>query len=452
MKWRTRRKLSYTFVALLPLILVVGVIYYSVFFPDPTCSDGIMNGSEAGVDCGGSCEQICQKNTANIDTEWQKSFAVSDEIYNAAALIKNPNLSLEATSVPYRFRLYDSEGLLITERRGEMDLLPQPANLAFEAGIQTEGRTVDRTEFEFLKEPFWEESDRVSARFPVSNKTLTGPTSSNPRLTFDISNDTVMDYRDVQVSAIVRDGENNPVHVSRTDIGELSARSTESGVFTWRESLPTRTIACTVPSNTMLLIDRSGSMNDQKDNPPQPFTAVKEAATQFLDLLGESAQSGLVSFASEASLDHALTQRHTNTLTAVQNMRILPRSERGFTNLGAAVQKAHDALTEAAEDRQGVIIILTDGKANAPEDPGGETYARQQVVQAKRSDIAVYTIGLGDGVNQQFLSSIASDSDNYYQAADREVLSGIYEEIHDSLCQQAPFITEIITTQYQPAR
>jgi hypothetical protein len=450
-KWRTRRKLSYTLIALIPLFIVVGVLYYTIFFPEPTCSDGIQNGNEVGVDCGGDCERICQKNTIATDIKWQQSFPVSDDIYNAAAQIENPNVSLEARSVPYRFRLFDPEGLLISERSGEMDLLPQPTNLAFAAGIQTNGRTVARTEFEFLERPFWQESNRGNARFPVSNKTLSGPTSTRPRLTFDVTNDTVRDYQDVQISAIIRDGERNPVHVSRTSIGELSARSSESSVFTWRQPFPTRSVTCTVPSDTMLLIDRSGSMNDDGENPPQPFTAVKAAATDFLELLGEPARSGLVSFADQASLDQSLTADHTSTLSAVRSMRILPQSEQGFTNLGTAVQSARDAFQQSADQRQDVMIILTDGKANAPENPGGEVFARQQIQQAKEAGIIVYTIGLGAGVNQQFLDNIASESGSYFQAATRDALSGIYDEIHNSLCEQAPYITEIITTQYRPA-
>jgi uncharacterized protein YegL len=450
MSWRARRKLSYTFIALLPLLVVAGVIYYTVFFPEPTCSDGIQNGTETGVDCGGVCDKVCQDDTADIDIQWQQSFSVTDKIYNAAAQIENPNVSLEATDVPYRFRLYDPDGLLITERRGQMDILPQPTNLAFEAGIQVNGRSVGSTEFEFLEQPFWEESDRTNARFPVSNKTLTGPTSSNPRLTFDVTNSTVKDYNNVEISAVIRDGNRNPVQVSRTSIGRLPANETASGIFTWREPFPTRTVQCTTPSDTMLLIDRSGSMNDQQDNPPQPFTAVKDAAMTFLELLDSSARSGLVSFAGDVTKEQELTQQHANTLSSVRSMRILPGAEQGVTNLGAAVQSARNVLSQSTGDKEKVMIILTDGKANAPEDPGGEEFARRQITQAKQSDIVVYTIGLGGDVNQQFLSAIASDEDNYFQAASRNELSGIYEQIHSSLCEQAPFITEIITTQYQP--
>lgn len=450
MDWRTRRKLHYTFIALLPLLLIAGVVYYSLFFPDPTCFDGEQNGNETGVDCGGSCEQICQSSTADVKVDWAKSFSVSDNVYNAAARIQNPNVTLEAQDIPYRFRLYDKDGLLITERRGEIDLLPQPTTLVFEPGIVSEGREVDRTEFDLLETPFWKESALSNARFPITNKTLTGATSSNPRLTFDVTNEGVRDYTNLRLSAVVFDGTNRPVHVSETEFDTLPARSTKSGIFTWRQPFPTRTISCTVPSNIMLLLDRSGSMNEQGSNPPQPLTAVKQAATDFVQLLGEPARSGLISFATESTVDQRLTNNHTQTRQSIDEMFIREEDERGFTNMGAAVRAANTILRDAGDSRRtSVLIILTDGKANAPEDPGGEVFAQQQINTAKENGVLVYTIGLGDDVNQQFLNNIASQPANHFSAVDRQALSGIYEEIHNDLCEQAPFITEITPTHYE---
>lgn len=453
MNWRARRKLYYTLIALFPLVVIAGVIYYSTFFPEPTCFDGEQNGTETGIDCGGPCDKICQSNTASVSVRWSKSFPVSGDIYNTAAWIQNPNITLQAESVPYRFRLFDQDGLLIAERRGQMRIPPQPTTIAFEAGVDTDGRTVARTEFDFIERPFWEETDLSPAQFPISNKTLTGATSSSPRLTFDITNQSVQDYSNMEVSTVVFDGLNNPVHVSRTKIGRFPGQSTQTGVFTWREPFPTRTVSCVVPSNIVLMIDRSGSMNDQGQNPPQPFSSVKQAATDFARLLGDSAQSGLVSFATESSINQTLSSDHDQTLQAIQSMYIRPEDETGFTNLGSAVISAQDLLNSSADSRRSnVMIILTDGKANAPEDPGGEVYARQQINTVKNNDVTVYTIGLGDSVNQTFLREIATEPSSYYQAADRQALAGIYDEIHERLCQQAPFITEIIPTHYQSAQ
>jgi len=142
---------------------------------------------------------------------------------------------------------------------------------------------------------------------------------------------------------------------------------------------------------------------------------------------------------------------HADTAADINRIFIRPKDETGFTNIGAAVRLARLQLTAGNQDREKVMILLTDGKANKPDDPGGEAYARQQVSQAKQAGITVYTIGLGSQVNQAFMSSIASSPDKYLQVADRTVLTNVYERIHSDICQQAPSITEIIPTHYEIA-
>jgi Mg-chelatase subunit ChlD len=450
MHWRTKRKLYYTVAAVLPLLLLAGVLYFTLLTPAPTCSDGVQNGNEAGVDCGGSCERICQDDTMSAQVNWSRSFLVSDDIYNAAAQIENLNTTLEAESVAYRFRLYDDDDLLIAERRGSMLIPPQPTTVAFESGITTDGRSVARTEFSFTEQPFWQESNRTEVGFPVANKTLSGATSSNPTLSLDVRNSSVRDYTDVAITALVFDGNREPVHASQTQISDFPAQSTKARTFTWRKPFPTREVACTVPSDILLLLDRSGSMNEQSQSPPEPFTSVKDAATQFVDLLGSEARSGLISFATDAETNQRISGNHSETRSAINEMFIRPEDETGFTNMGDAIRIGRQQLQSSeGANREKTLVILTDGKANKPDNPGGEAFANQQIAQAKQAGITVYTIGLSDQVNQSFLSSVASSPDNYLQAADRTSLTGIYEQIHSDLCEQAPFITEITPTNYR---
>jgi Mg-chelatase subunit ChlD len=447
MNWRTKRKLSYAAAVIVPLVVIGGLIGYSVFTSPPTCFDGVQNGKETGVDCGGECERICQKTTAPVDIDWAKSFPVSDNLYNLGAYIANPNSRLEAREVPYRFQVFDPDGLLITERRGTIDILPRPETVAFESGVDTDGRKIDRVEFELLKTPFWETSELAGKRFQIQNKKLADATSTRPRLMADVANSGVREFSDLAVTAVVLDGNNRPVQLSQTKLDILPANSERPVRFTWRQSFPTRSVSCNVPGDTALVIDRSGSMNDVSQNPPEPLTSVKQAALTFTDKLGESAQSGLVTFATEASRDQRLTSEHGQTSQAIENIAIRRKDERGFTNVGAGVSQAMSVLP-ADTDRKQAMIILTDGKANAPKDPGGEVFARRQVNQAKSRGVSVYTIGLGDGVNQSFLQEIATD-EQYFQAADSQALTEIYEAVYESLCEQAPYITEIIPTQYQ---
>lgn len=236
MSWRTRRKLIYTTLALLPLFIIAAVIYAVTFFPEPTCSDGIQNQNEKGVDCGGDCVRICQAQTPNVDVVWDRAFQVSNNIYNVAAYIQNPNTTLVAHSVPYTFRLYDQDNIFITEKGGEMMLLPQSRTVAFSAGINTNGRKPGRVVFDFKSDPFWEDVNLSDVELSTSNRRLT--TTENPRLSVDITNESIKPLKDIYLAAVVFDQAGEAVHVSRTRINSLNSEETTSATFTWRQPFP----------------------------------------------------------------------------------------------------------------------------------------------------------------------------------------------------------------------
>lgn len=236
MQWRTKRKLTYTSLALLPLLIIAGVIYTATFFPEPTCFDGEQNGTETGVDCGGDCKRVCQADLPAVSVSWDRAFKVSGNIYNLAAYIQNPNTDLIAKDVPYVFRIYDENNILITERRGEITLLPQPTNVAFSGGVDTKGRQPGRVVFEFTEPPFWESTEITNIRFPVTDRDLV--TGSSPRLSLDITNSNQRPVSRVQLTALVFDTEDEAVHVSQTVVHNLQVQETTSAIFTWREPFP----------------------------------------------------------------------------------------------------------------------------------------------------------------------------------------------------------------------
>lgn len=236
MQWRTRRKLIYTLIALLPLILIAGVIYVTTFFPEPTCFDGLQNQNEEGIDCGGVCERICQDPLADLDVVWSRSFLVSDSIYNAVAYIENPNSDLIARDVPYKFRIYDKDNILITERRGVVNLFSQPKTAIFISGINTRNRALGRTVFEFLEQPYWEESPYTDVQFGIENRNL--DVSSYPELSLDVVNKNTRSFRNIVLVAFIYNNSGEAVHVSQTVIDSLDLQESKSVIFTWRDQFP----------------------------------------------------------------------------------------------------------------------------------------------------------------------------------------------------------------------
>ena len=93
------------------------------------------------------------------------------------------------------------------------------------------------------------------------------------------------------------------------------------------------------------------------------------------------------------------------------------------------------------------MVLLTDGKANAPEkkDLTPEEYALGMAHEAALRGIEVYTIGLGSEVNGAFLATLATNNKHAYQAADKAALDEIYQTISQSLCEDGPAVIDIIT-------
>lgn len=233
MRWRTRRKLIYTSIALLPLFIIAGIIYAATFFPDPTCADGEQNQNESGIDCGGVCERICQAPLADVDVVWDRAFLVSNSIHNLAAYIENPNTDLIARDVPYVFRVYDTDNILITERRGQVDILPQPATVIFASGVNTSGREVGRTVFSFTEIPYWEEPEINEVDFAISNRRL--DIADLPRLSLNITNENLRPFLNIQLTVLVFDSNGEAVNASQTIVDHLDVQETRSLIFTWRE-------------------------------------------------------------------------------------------------------------------------------------------------------------------------------------------------------------------------
>ncbi len=89
-------------------------------------------------------------------------------------------------------------------------------------------------------------------------------------------------------------------------------------------------------------------------------------------------------------------------------------------------------------DARRVLILLTDG---LPTIKGDIDIVASAVAEAKliqKQDIEVYTIGLGESMDKDFIRSIASDATKAYFAPSGTDLNRIYKEITTSMCEVGP--------------
>lgn len=454
--WATNRKLQYLGIIALIFLIFVGGPFYFFVYQKPTCSDGRKNGSELGVDCGGSCRLLCRQDVSEPVSRWDpRLFKVSEGSYSVLAYFENPNVTGEVLSAPYRFQLYDADGILVTERRNQT-FIPKASTFAvFEGNIQTGKRIPTRATFEFTDKLVWTRNLEVGPDIQITNKALIKDDSS-PRVDATVSNRSLGDVPNIELVAIVYDGSGNAIGSSRTFLEDLGKGESKNVVFTWPYPFETKSDICETPVDVALVLDRSGSMASLGKEPPQPLTDTKNAASYFVNLLSAKDQASVVSFATNASdpVDAPLTPDLAVVNDAIQAITI--RSVDGIqnTNIGEGMEKGLFELLgpNARSGAEKSLVVLTDGVANRPEKTDDPKYAEQfaaTVAQdAKNNGVTVFTIGLGKEPNVNFLKLIASSSDEFFSAPTTKDLSGIYKQIAVKLCKRKPAVIEILSRIY----
>jgi len=448
LSWSTKRQLFYfSIVASVVLAVFVGV-YFTYFQKEPSCFDNKKNQGELGVDCGGTCLLLCPSQTSDIIVLWSRPVKVVSGLYDAIAMIENPNFNAGVQKISYSFEFYDRNNVFITERKGSTFINPNERFAIFESGIATGERVPTRALFEFNEEPRWIHTTTEKTKILVKNERLES-LEFKPKLRATLTNSSVFDERKIVVTALLSNKDNNVVGVSETEVDIIEKDGTRDITFTWPGVFEKAPEVCLVPLDIMMVFDRSGSMNDDKDNPPQPLTDARDAANTFVNTLNEGDRIGLVSFATNASqpIDQALNTDQELTKNAISRISISPEEEVGFTNLGDAILKATRELQSIRSNdiAKKAMIILTDGLANFPEDPGGEVYAEEKAARAKDDEITVYAIGLGDKVNTEFLrAQITSAPEQYYPAEKSSDLFRVYSEIAQVVCPLKTYLIDII--------
>jgi hypothetical protein len=237
MSWASRRRSTYLGIAFIVIIAVLTGLFFLFFDKEPTCTDNKMNGDERGIDCGGSCEDLCLAQISDPVLLWSRAFKVTDGTYNTIAYVENPNFIAGISRISYIFKLFDNENLLIAERKGRTFISPNGITPIFEGAIRTGQRIPVRTFFEFSDTPQWAELTDDRSSLSVSDIVLSDADSS-PRIEAVLSNSSLESVASIEVVAVLFDIDGNAIAASSTFINRLSDRSSQRIVFTWPDAFP----------------------------------------------------------------------------------------------------------------------------------------------------------------------------------------------------------------------
>lgn len=467
--WAFFRQLQYgtAFIALCTLIATS--VYFTKYYQPPNCFDGVQNGNEGGIDCDGSCVRMCATSVTEPKTLWAESFKIFEGQYNAVAYIENKNKTASTKSLSYTFKLFEGEEV-IAKREGTTILPPDSVYPIFEGRILTDdSRKPTRTEIEIRTDEnvVWQPATLGRDQFRTISHTLLGSDSA-PRLKVSLENTDLFEAERVEVVATIFNNVNGkkiPVTASQTFIDVLPGRSTEDLVFTWPSPIAQTVRSCEIPSDIMLVLDRSGSMAADGGDPPEPLESAKKAAASFTKLTKEQDLLGYFSYATDPS--SPIEQVLTNDFRAVENsIKGTKMGEDGvqYTNIGEAFLIATKELTGSRhrEDARKVIILMTDGDVTRPVNPEtgladrdyAALFALEGAEAAKDENISIYTIGFGDffsDINDaverdvDLIKNMASSEEHYFEAPTIQDLENVYREIAGDICEVGSLSVDIIT-------
>ncbi len=441
--WAFWRRVQYGAGYLTFLGMVTTGVYFLNFYTPATCFDLDQNGEEIGIDCGGACTRICAFTITQPKVIWAKSFEIQPGQYNAVAYIENKNVVAGTPEIKYIFRLYDEAGL-ITERSGKTVLPPNSTYPVFEGRVDTAGRTPTGTTLELSSADLWLPSLYGREQFRTVDLKLV-EADARPKLNVKMENTDLLEAKDIEVVATIFDASGIPLTASQTFIDLFAGRSQKDLIFTWPNPIAKTVRSCAVPTDFVIAIDLSGSMNNDGDNPPEPVTAVLAAASAFASKLRSDDLVSVVTFATEAMVVTQLTGDVSTVAASIKKLKIEPKEEVGNTNTGEGLAQAQLELnsTRHNPDARSVVVLLTDGLATAP-DKEPEEYAKAKAELLKADGATLYTIGLGKGVNMDFLRTLASGSTFAYAAPTTDLLGSIYKNITDSICEDGAARIDVI--------
>lgn len=242
LSWSAKRQLTIIGIFFLFGIIILGFILYPKIVKDPTCFDGKQNGLERGIDCGGSCAQICPFDANSLVLVWSRAFSSVPGYTTAVAYIDNNNTSSGVISIPYEFRIFDDQGRIAT-KQGTTFIGAHGVSAIIDTHIPVGNRIPVRATFEFLSPPVWTVYskpiiDSVTTNITVRNETLSD-VSTAPKLSAILFNDSLYDLKDIDVVAIVYDTVGNAITASQTHIFDtIGINSSKEIFFTWPDPFP----------------------------------------------------------------------------------------------------------------------------------------------------------------------------------------------------------------------
>lgn len=205
-------------------IVLIGLLIWSVtdyfFITESTCSDGIQNGKEEGVDCGTlACGYACPEPVQPIRVVSSQLLEVSNNDYDALIQVTNPNTTYGARSVNYVANLFSDSGDVVAAKKGSFYIMPGETTYVVVQSIETSSAAI-KVELD-IEEASWQKlSLEDKPVFENRRTSLLIPNRVGLYAEFEavVFNRSFFDFEKVDARVVLYNTEDEIVGVATTDV------------------------------------------------------------------------------------------------------------------------------------------------------------------------------------------------------------------------------------------
>jgi hypothetical protein len=235
MTWASRRQVFIIAVAAVLILGIGGAVVALVLTsePEPTCTDGLMNQNESGIDCGGSCTFLCNAEVAAPSVSFIRAVS-SGARTDVIAYIANRNPDAAIRKAKYTVELYDTRRARAGVQEGYIDIPPGTLVPLFLSGVLEEQSFSGEAFLTFEDASLrWYHDTRDVALPSFEEVQLT--TDTAPRVSALVRNTSPFTLRNITLVAVVFGLDGTPIAASQTLVKELPGTGTARATFFWNE-------------------------------------------------------------------------------------------------------------------------------------------------------------------------------------------------------------------------
>ncbi len=232
MSWASHRRAL--IVALLAVfgVFIVAVTGIATFYRAPSCSDGVQNQGEAGIDCGGPCPYLCSSQVSPPSVRFTRSISDEPGRTDVIAYIDNPNATAASFGAPYEVSLYDADNVLVAHTSGTTELPPVSTVPVFIPGVFSGSKIVARAFLSFTGALPWQTYHDVRVIPTIATPEVSGAPDA-PRITAVVGNPSASPLANVKLIVTVFDAGGTAIAASQTVVPVVDPQGTALATFTW---------------------------------------------------------------------------------------------------------------------------------------------------------------------------------------------------------------------------